>query len=202
MIETVQECLQAILEGVEGDIDDLPKGASAVWYPTTTDARTTFRVGEFVPFDPYSRVVGIFHNDDVIRVYTLPAAAPTPRPQAWIDRAPMRYTLSRTAPTYAVDTMNLDAFAAETIKEWNALVDDEEGPNADDELLAVVEYIERRSSETGGMLALTKLVEELNEGAHRPDDEEEEEGDEEETAADPTQANPANPTQAAPAVSS
>ena len=210
-IETVQECLREIFAGVDGDIDDLPKGATVAWFhtnhfdkKTSTPLPTIFRVSEVSPIDPFSRVMGIFHNDDVIRVYTLPTAPPTPRPEAWIDRPPTRYALSRTAPTYVAETMNLDAFAAETIKEWNALAHDgDEGPDADDELLAVVEYIERRNGETGGMLALTKLVEELSEGAHRPDDEEEEEDTEpvpSTTPALPATATPTTP--AAPTVSS
>lgn len=159
-IKTIGEFGAAILEGVSVDIDDLPKGSMAAWFADpATNRPTIFRVNAAVPFDAYSRVIAIFQGEETIRVYTLPAAPPEPRPADWKDQSPSRFTLTKTAPTYVAEVMNLDAMAALLIDEWDTLGDTD---SAEEELAAVIEYLRGKN--------LTSLAEALEAGEHHADD--------------------------------
>ena len=162
-VKTIQEFGEAVLAGVSVDIDDLPKGAMVSWFADpSTGKPTTFKVGEVHPFDPYSRVIGIFQSEETIRVYTLPAAPPTPRPNDWKDRPPTRYTLTRDAPTFVAETMvSLDVMAALLIEEWNVLGDVD---SAEEEREAVTQWLREKN--------LVTLADAIEAGEHLERDEE------------------------------
>jgi hypothetical protein len=189
-ITTIKEFGDAILEGVRADFNDLPKGATFAWFNNpSTNSPTMFKHGEPVPFDSFSRVIALFQDDDVVRIYTMPAAPPNPIPADWKARSPTRYTLTKTAPTYFAETMNLDAMASEMIEEWNAIAD---GINAADiELESVIEYIEGLAIE-GAMVNSSVLLEGLRNEEHREEDDSDPEPETEPDAS----AAPAVPTDA------
>lgn len=167
-ITTIKEFSDALIEGVRADFEDLPKGSAFAWFPTVTNAPTVFRHGEQVPFDPYSRIIALFQDEGVAKVYSMPAAPPNPVPADWKSRAPTRYTLTKTAPTYFAETMSLDAMASELIDEWNQIAD---GVNAADmELEAVIGYIEDQLANTDGstdLISVSALLEDLRGEVHR-----------------------------------
>jgi hypothetical protein len=173
-ISTFKEFFEAVVENVRADIDDLPHGSMATWFPAPNGQPTVFKTGKVVPFDDGSKVYAIFQDDASVRVYTLGMAPPDPVPANWEGRAPTRYTLTKTAPTFVAETMTLEAMATEMAEEWNQIAD---GMNAADvELEAVIEYIEGmlEGATSDGMVPktvmLTNLIDELREEAHRGDD--------------------------------
>lgn len=171
-IETVEQFYKRIIERVADDIDALPKAMSAAWFDNPTTKRPTiFQVQEIHPFDPFSRIIAIFQDADTIRVYTLPAAPPEPKPADWQPRQPTRYTLSRTAPTYVAEIFPLEAAAEAIADEWNAIA----GPDtAEDELEAVIDFLR----EQGPMLDRDKVIAQLEAGEHQDaGDDDEGEGD-------------------------
>lgn len=164
-ISTITEFTDKILDGVGADINDLPRSSSMLWLGPG-GSPVFLEVKKAVPFDPSSFVVAIFHNDAVVRVYTLPLKQPTPVPDGWKVRPPQRYTLSRTASTYVCDEMSLDTMADEIVEEWNQLA--LEMSSADIELEAVKDYIEGLPPTT----TLGQLIEMLDAGLHHEEEEE------------------------------
>ncbi len=167
-ITTIKEFGEKILEGVNADIDDLPKGSMAAWFGAAGSGVTYFRHGETMPIEQYSRIVGIFQGDNDIRVYTIcvdPKSAGLETPAGWKTQPPRRYTFTKTAPTYVAEVMSLETMADEIIEEWNELADDDDDEPGEFE--AITEYI-------GGLDTLLdrdRLLADLNDGAHHPDDE-------------------------------
>lgn len=142
-----------------------PNGAPSFWKPR-----------EPVPFDKGSVIIAIFQSDDVVRVYTLPAKTPEPKPADWVERRPLRYTLTRVAPTYVTEEMDLQMMADELIDEHVQVVT---GMNsADAELERVIEMVELMDPVPGGanVIDRAELLEALEARDHRefdPDEEDE-----------------------------
>jgi hypothetical protein len=159
---------ERILEGAGVDIETLKHGQMVVWFPAPNGSPSVFKQGDPCPMDPMSRVIAIFQNDDVIRVYTL-AVPPEPKPDAWKPQPPACYTLSRTAPTYVIETMMLDVMADEIADEWSELADGMS--SAARELEAVMAHI----GSLDELIHRAQLLKELQEGLHHGADDEEEE---------------------------
>lgn len=163
-IETLAQFQQRIIDQVDADIDELPRGMSAAWFNNPdTGKPTIFTAGDFAPFDRYSKVVAIFQDPTTIRVYTLPAQPPTPPDPNWQARQPTRYLLSKAAPTYVAEIMSLSAAADAIADEWNELA----GPETpDDELAAVIDFL----VELPPVIQRDELVRQLSAGEHRDDE--------------------------------
>lgn len=190
-ITTIKEFSDALIEGVRADFNDLPKGSAFAWFPTTTGGPTMFKHGEPVPFDSYSRIIALFQDDGVARVYAMPAAPPNPVPADWKMRSPTRYTLSKQAPTYFAETMSLDAMADMLIEEWNEVAGELNA--ADFELESVLEYIEGLAVE-GAMVNSNVILDGLRNEEHRGI---EDDSDSTETETEPVaSAAPSVPTDA------
>jgi hypothetical protein len=140
--------------------------------------------------DPFSVPIAIFQDDAMIRIYTLPAVVPEPRPDAWTDRAPRRFTLSKAAPTMVIEEMTLAVMADLIVDEWVGLAEGMSG--ADVELERVVELIDAMEPEqpvganAKEWIRKDDLIEALEAKEHRGVDEEEEE--EPEANGSPTMA--------------
>ena len=187
-ITTIEEFARTIMEAV--DIDDLPKCAACMVYDPHSGRQVFLKHGETLPFDPFSRVIAIFQNDAVVRVYTLGAAPPKEgKPAGWKDQPPTRYTITKTAPTYVAETMNLDAMADEIIDEWTEVA--EGMSSAESELEKVIDYV----SGLDDIIARETLLGELRDRLHREGGDDEDDGDDE-----TTQTEPAATTGPAPAV--
>lgn len=159
-IRTLQEFGAAVLEGVNVDIDDLPKGSMVAWFADPVSNRATiFRHQQPLPFDRHLVVIAIFQDTETIRVYALPAAPPDPKPADWKDAVPSRFTLTRSAPTYVAEVMNLDAMAALLIDEWDSLGS---SGGADEELASVTDWLRSKGHET--------LADQLEAGDHHEED--------------------------------
>lgn len=171
-ISSIEEFRDRILDGVHTDIDDLPKGAMVAWF-----GGATFKPNEAVPFDEFSRVIAIFQNDDVARVYSLPAAPPQPVPSGWKVKSPIRYTLTKVAPTYVAEVMDLTTFADEIIDEWNEVGLGMNSAEAERE--AIIAHIEAFGAEAIGGAA---LVQELRDEVHLDDGDDDNEPSEDESA--------------------
>jgi hypothetical protein len=175
-MQTFKEFYAAIVENVRAEIDDLPHGSMVTWFPDPNGRPTVFRQSKPCPLDPESIIFAIFQGPTDARVYTLGAPPPDPKPTGWTGRAPTRYTLTKTAPTFVAETMTLEAMANEMAEEWNQIAD---GVNAADiELESVIEYIEGLAVGSG-FVAKADLIEGLRNEDHRdlPDDEPETEPD-------------------------
>jgi hypothetical protein len=189
-ITTGQEFIDTIMAGMSSDINDLPQPQAVAWFNDPLGKATIFRMGQSVPFDEFSFVAGIFHDDAVIRVYTVPRKPPEPKPEAWTIRRPTRYILSRTAPTYVSETMNLEIMATEIIDEWDQLAVDMSSAEVERE--AIIAHIEGFGTEA---ISGPSLIEELRDEVHLEEDDE----DEEETeTAEGVGAPPAPPVVVAP----
>jgi hypothetical protein len=93
--------------------------------------------------DPFSVPIAIFQDDGMIRIYTLPAVVPTPRPAEWTDRAPRRFTLSKAAPTMVIEEMPLGVMAELIIDEWTELAEGMSGADVElERVIALVEGLE------------------------------------------------------------
>jgi hypothetical protein len=196
-IQTIKELGEAILEGVRADPSMLPKPALVAWFGPNASL-LYIEINKPSPMDRFSVVVGIFHDDDNIRIYTLPASVPkeaTKGPDGklmvgnfeWIVRSASRIILSRISPTYVQESLpNLDALADAMIDEWNVLA--EGVTSAELELESVCDYLEGLEPGRYGLSAdaVSALAQDLRAGEHHADDEDEDE-DEGEEAPD---ANP------------
>jgi hypothetical protein len=167
-ITTVEQFRDRISDGVHADIDDMPRGMMVAWF-----GGTMWKPGEAVPFDEYSRVIAIFQNDDVARVYSLPAAPPNPIPGGWKVKSPIRYSLTKTAATYVAEVMDLTTFADEIINEWNEVALGMSSAEAERE--AIIDHIESFGAE---VLTGSVLVQELRDEIHLADDDDDSPDDE------------------------
>jgi len=186
-ITTAQEMIEAIFEAIP-NLSKLPQGRSVGWLPAPGSlAPTMIKAGEPIPFDPYSRVVSIFHDDEVIRVYTLGLVPPEPKPKDWTPSPPMRFTLTKSAPTYVSEIMNLDTMATEMIKEWVMVESDMTSTEAERE--KVVAYLEAFVTDMQSAM-FNEIIQDIREGVHaEPDDDDDDDLDEpDDIEADPTAA--------------
>jgi hypothetical protein len=185
-LTSIKEFGERIAQGVETDPAELPQSQTAAWFGP---GGSLLYLELFKP-NPLDRVAGsallsysviaaIFHDDETIRVYTLPAAIPDPRPTDWKVRSPGRTTLTKTAPTYVTEAIPLDTMADLIIDEWNALAG--ASSPADAELAAVVDYIESLNE----TVSRERLVSDLTEGLHRGEAEPDDDDDEPEEPAPP-----------------
>jgi hypothetical protein len=198
-ITTVKEFGEAILEGVRAPIDDLPKPALVAWFGLNASL-LYIEINKPNPLDRFSVVIAIFHDEEALRIYTLPAALPqgvsgsggkfvdgNGNPVDWRIRAPSRSILSRIAPTYVTEAFpNLDVMADAIIDEWNMLADGIS--SADAELEAVIEYLETFPK---GGVSVEHILDDLRAGAHHIDEDDEDDGDDSPTTT-PNQE-PASP---------
>jgi hypothetical protein len=167
-ITSGKEFGEKIIAGMPADINDLPRAQKTTWFNAPNGKPTVFEMSKAVPFDPYSFVVGMFHDDEVIRIYTVPLVPPEPKPEEWKVRSPTRYILTRAAPTFVSEVMSLDVMADEIIDEWAQVAD---GMNsAEVEREAVIAHLESYGAEP---LSPKSLIEELRDEVHLEDDEEE-----------------------------
>lgn len=186
---TLDELRKYIQDNLIVDLDELPLGRSVAWFNNpSTGQPTMIEFNSPLPFDTFSTVIAIFQTDHAFRVYTLPGARPDPVPNGWRDRAPTRFTLSKTAPTYCAEVMSLEAMARAIVDESNALA----GGEAD----LILEYIEEQDP----VIDRDKLLAELRADAHLEptgggdeEEEEEPEGDEPERPTTPPPPPPAPP---------
>lgn len=168
-ISNMQEFQSYVKDGTRGYLDSVPIAAMAAWFGPGGSQMYFQPLGQF-QIDPYSTPIAIFHDDNVIRVYTLPSKVPDPKPAVWTDRRPRRYTFTKTAPTYVVEEMDLQLMADEIIDEWVVLA--EATSSAEAELDKVIQWITDEKPAT-----IADIIVGLHEGAHRMTDDD---GDEEE----------------------
>lgn len=121
--------------GIEREPDDvgppthLPMGSVFAWFSTTDSAKpTAFQVGKPSPLKTTFVVVAIFQEEHVVRIYGLPEKPGKPE-----DNIPLRWTLTKTAPTMFVEQFAdpntfVDAIAAELIACEIEFEDLEDGP--------------------------------------------------------------------------
>jgi hypothetical protein len=181
-IMTAQELIRTIADAV--DIADLPQPQTAV-LACPGAPPTKIELAKDVPFDPNSVVIGIFHDDEVIRIYSLGKAAPNPPPAGWKPSLPTRYVLTRTAPTYVSEVMSMDTMAAEMIDEWVQVAEGMNSAKAERE--AVVAWLETFVPDMQSAM-FNEIIADIREGVHvePDDDDDEEEEDEPEVVAAPT----------------
>jgi hypothetical protein len=165
-ITTGKEFVDRIMAGMSSDINDLPQAQTAAWFNSPTGNATVFKTGEPVPFDEFSFVAGIFQDDTVIRIYAFPRKAPEPTPANWVVRRPTRYTLTRTAPTYVSEFMNLEVMADEIINEWDQLASGMSSAEVERE--AIIDWLSTFGNE---QLFGPRLIEEIRDEAHLETDE-------------------------------
>jgi hypothetical protein len=121
----------------EADIEDLDliQVSSFMWFPMTSAAPTLFRTLHPTPMptDNPQMVLCIFHkSSEEMHVYIVPVTAanadskPHERIIATDKGPPLRYTLSKTAPTLTVESIALPLFREEIIKEMRLAVGLEE----------------------------------------------------------------------------
>jgi hypothetical protein len=173
-LKTMKEFGERIMVAAGVDVDELPHGVMFTWFGAPNGSPTVFRQGEPAPLDPQSRVIALFQNDDAARIYTIALVPPDPKPADWKPKAPARYTFSKLAPTYFVETMTLEVMADEIGDEWSELADGVSSGQR--ELDAVIEHIEGLDEWVGK----STLIAELQGGLHHGvdgDDEEEGEGE-------------------------
>jgi hypothetical protein len=120
--ESMEQIFEEIREraGI-GSFLDVPRAARACWVDPDHKAML-FKIGEESPFGAKDTVLGIFHDDAEIRVFTLPK-----------ERGELkRYCLSKQSPVFVLDTFSdLDMWIDEMADEFALLVgeeDDEETP--------------------------------------------------------------------------
>jgi hypothetical protein len=87
---------------------------------------TNFRVSMFNPLSPEQTVFAIFQSDTEARVYTTGG------------KAPRRYRLSKSTPTFGVELMSEETFIQEIADEWDILAnlyepDEKEEPDEPEE---------------------------------------------------------------------
>jgi hypothetical protein len=190
-IKTIQEFRDRIEEGVNADITDLPKGQSVAWFaPPGSNTATMFRVLSDVPFDAYSTVIALFDQGDSITAYTLPKAPPELKPADWKVTSPCRYTLTKTAPTYLMEVMTIDAMADLIVDEWNLVADTMSSAEAERE--AIADWLSSQPSTSHA----TGVAEIIRSGEYAEEDEEED--DAPESSSTPTTNGAAPPS--APAI--
>jgi hypothetical protein len=177
-------------EGTKDYLGKVPVATMVGWFGAggltffQLPQRLTDGTARAVPMsiDPFSVPIAIFQDDAVIRVYSLPALAPDPRPAEWVDRAPRRFTLTKGAPTLVIEELPLAVMADEIIHEWEELA---EGMNlADLELERIVALIDSidplqpPGANKEEWINKAELLEALEAHEHRENDDEEELEDE------------------------
>jgi hypothetical protein len=191
-ITTIQEFRDAIEEGVNADIADLPRGTTLAWFPTVSQSPTMFKVTQPVPFDQYSTVIAVFDQGEAVTVYSLPRAVPEPKPSDWKVQPPLRYTLTKNAPTYVAEELSIDTMAELIIDEWNLVAESLSSAEAERE--AVADWLATQGARTADSVA-----EEVREGAHNEDDDSDADDDEPESKPGLNGASPATTSEAIPA---
>jgi hypothetical protein len=185
-ITTIKEFGERILSGVHADVDELPKVAVVHWN------EMNFVHNEALPFDEFSLVIELFHEDDIVRVYTMPKAPPSnPPPKDWKPRHPTRYSLTKRGRDFVAETMSLTTMADEIANEWNQVALGLSSAEAERD--AVVSYIETFGAEP---INGVELAQEIRDEVHLEDDEDD---DEETDSPDETNhTEPVSPTIPAP----
>ena len=174
-VTTIERFNARIARGV-GDAAT-PVGSMVAWFGP--DGKPShWRPAGAVPFDPFSIIIALFQNDAAVRVYTLPAAIPEPQPKDWKVRRPLRYTLTKAAPTYVVEEMDLTTMADEIIDERVRLAAGMS--TADAELERVIDLVELMDPTPGtaNVIDRAELLEALEARDHREFDEAPEEKEE------------------------
>lgn len=166
-ITTAKELIDAVMEAVP-NITMLPRVQRVAWFPTVGAGPTAFKSGEEVPIDPSSLVFSIFHDDEVIRIYTLGKAAPTPKPDGWVAQPPTRYTLTKAAPTSVAEIMSLDTMAEEMINEWTNVESSMSSAEAERE--AVIAWVASFGDEP---ISSSTLIQDLRDEVHLESDDDE-----------------------------
>lgn len=195
-VTTIEQFNARIAAGI-GD-QATPVGSMAAWFGP--DGKPShWRPGNPVPFDSFSFIIAIFQDAATVRVYALPAKPPEPQPADWKVRRPLRYTLTKVAPTYVIEEMDLTMMADEIIDERVRLAT--EINSADAELEKVIALIEFLDPIPGGINVIDRaeLLEALEARDHREYEEEPdgEEPDEENVVGVPSAAplsGPVGPT--------
>lgn len=167
------------LSGVK--LDAVPMTSQYFW-PSPDGSMMGFTIGEKTPFKIPGLTFAIFVDDEVTRVYTLPAPEASEK-----HRVPKRYTF-QSQGRYGVEAMSMETFIDEVAEEVSGM------DPAADERAAVVAYLEDKG--------LASVAEEIRAGLHdaevddEEDDEEEDDEEEEETPPTPPEAPkpPALPT--------
>lgn len=119
--ESMEQIFEEILErsGLES-FKDVPRSSRAVWVDPA-GAAMVFKIGEPSPFgdekNPADTVLGIFHDEDEIRVYTFPVK------QGELKR----YCLSKRGCVFVLDTFpDVDMWVDEMATEYASLIDDDD----------------------------------------------------------------------------
>src|SRR5271165_4160066 len=107
-VTSIEQFEARIARGVGDTVT--PTGMTLAWFGP--DGKPSYWTRfQPAPLDRFSGVIAVYQNDLVVRVYTLPLEPPKPKPADWDVRFPRRYTLTKTAPTYVVEEMNLTMMA-------------------------------------------------------------------------------------------
>ena len=185
--QETQNLAQMIVDRIGGDIPPM-RILKATWFPRVSSADgmaqlaaahleterksilasmkpTVIKVGEKepCPFDPTAYVSSIFEDEDELRVYC-------------IGQEPARlecFRLNKSAPTWTMmDFFQLSAFADAIADEMVELRDSVSSAEA--ERAAIVQYGEEVNGDPAQPYSLTEFLDDVKEGVHLVDDEEEE----------------------------
>src|SRR6202158_4476294 len=133
--------LEDIAKEAEIDLSLLPIQTSQVWFPLDAKGRpmpsgwaltetgssyqkpSLWQIGKPPPDEASFSILAMFSSDAEVRVY---ASGPA-------NKAPRRYTLSKTAPLIGVERMAPDVFSSEIEEEWQGLKGEEDPQGGVDE---------------------------------------------------------------------
>ena len=187
-ITNFKEFNARVAEGIAEYLGHVPSTAMVAWFGPG-GAPSYFRPLAPMPIDRYSIPIAIFQNDDVVRIYTLPAlppemrSPPEPPEKDWVVRKPLRFTLTKTAPTYVTEEMDLTIMSSEIIDEWTQAATEMNSADAElEKVMALVEALEPEQPAGANLkewLRKEELLEALEARDHREVDDETQEGEDE-----------------------
>jgi hypothetical protein len=135
------------------NLDELPLCSQYVW-PSPEGQPMRFSLGEPSPFKNPARVFAIFLDEDLARVYTMPAGGADEK-----NRAPKRYTLQSWS-RFGVEAMGLQTFLDEIATEIGDL------DPAGEEREAIAQWLAENVSPA--------VADQIREGAHEDVEDEDE----------------------------
>lgn len=169
---------------------DLPLGDLLVWYghPTDPSNPLEFRVGQASPLLASHTVVGLFHDEDEYRVYTLDLSGKPPKSPK--DGAPRCFHFSKKSPTYfAVLLPSVKTFVTAMALDWSVVAYDMQP--VDRVRIEIAEYIRESKDEQGlPTMTLEDLAKSIESGEYEEEEEEEEDDDDK----DDPEPEPGTPT--------
>lgn len=161
-VNTLMTAIQERVGRLGVDIDDLPVAQVYSWWHPMYGKYQDFRHGERHPWDDGLLVVGLFRDDDEVRVYTV-----RDKPTTGADKQDVspfkRFILSKRNQSYEVELLTHEGFVESIADEWMVVA--EGMTTADAERDRIVKFLKKK-----GFNASAELVEALE---HLEDEEDE-----------------------------